>query len=56
MAQLDLLPSAYLYLLGMDDPCLAWEYLRRNGGYRLTWNERSANPSGSAEPWGLRFP
>ena len=26
--------AAYLYVLHLDGPTLAWEYLRRNPGYR----------------------
>jgi hypothetical protein len=29
--------AAYLYVLHLDGPALAWEYLRRNPNYRLDW-------------------
>lgn len=32
--------AAYLYVLGLDDVALAWEYLRRNEQYRRDWHER----------------
>lgn len=50
--------AAYLYILSLDGPGVAWEYLRRNIGYAADW-QRHANGSQAfraAEPWGLRFP
>jgi hypothetical protein len=32
--------AAYLYVLHLDGPALAWEYLRRNPSYRLDWHSR----------------
>ncbi len=32
-------PAAYLYVLRLDGPELAWEYLRRNERYRTQWVE-----------------
>ncbi|WP_425478818.1 transcriptional regulator domain-containing protein [Dokdonella koreensis] len=29
--------AAYLYVLRLGPPALAWEYLRRNSGYRREW-------------------
>ena len=45
--------AAYLYLLSIDAPGLAWEYLRRNDGYVADWTRDGA--AGSASAWGLRF-
>ena len=44
--------AAYLYVLLLEDPSLAWEYLRRNPDYRRDWH---AEPEGvaSATRWGL---
>jgi hypothetical protein len=33
-------PAAYLYLLRLNRPLLAWEYLRRNTGYQEDWARR----------------
>ncbi|MFC3682952.1 DNA -binding domain-containing protein [Hydrogenophaga luteola] len=43
--------AAYLYVLHLDGPALAWEYLRRHPGYRLAWLTQD---SGTAKTWGLR--
>ena len=43
--------AAYLYVLHLDGPVLAWEYLRRHPGYRLAWHRYD---SGTAQSWGLR--
>lgn len=49
------LPSAaYLYVLHLDGPALAWEYLRRNPGYRRDWARRRRHPD-AAQRWGLRL-
>lgn len=49
------LPSAaYLYVLHLDGPALAWEYLRRNPHYRRDWAHRRRHP-GTAQQWGLRL-
>ena len=44
--------AAYLYVLDLDDPAIAWEYLRRNPGYRSDWT-RSKRAVSFAR-WGLR--
>jgi hypothetical protein len=43
--------AAYLYVLHLDGPALAWEYLRRHPSYRQAWHTRAAD---GAQPWGLR--
>ena len=47
--------AAYLYILSLDGPGLAWEYLRRNASYAADWTRATG---GSASPhaalWGLR--
>ena len=56
--------AAYLYVLSLDAPARAWEYLRRNSGYLQDWQRHGkARPPAAvarafrrAEPWGLRFP
>lgn len=44
--------AAYLYVLDLDDPALAWEYLRRHPGYRSDWTRRKRVVSFAR--WGLR--
>lgn len=34
--------AAYLYILSLDPPGRAWEYLRRNAGYRSDWEQHRA--------------
>lgn len=51
--------AAYLYILFLDRPAVAWEHLRRNPDYRNDWlrfgtRRRSSSP-GRALKWGLRF-
>lgn len=46
--------AAYLYVLHLDGPALAWEYLRRNPGYRRDWLRRRRRPD-AAQAWGLRL-
>jgi hypothetical protein len=46
--------AAYLYVLHLDGPALAWEYLRRNPDYRRDWLRRSRQPD-TAHRWGLRL-
>jgi hypothetical protein len=46
--------AAYLYVLHLDGPSLAWEYLRRNADYRRDWL-RSRRHSESVPHWGLRL-
>lgn len=48
-------PAAYLYVLHLDRTSLAWEYLRRNPGYRLDWHRHRAQPRERAKHWGLRL-
>lgn len=42
--------AAYLYLLGLDDVAMAWEYLRRNAAYRADWRRRRG---GDPSRWAL---
>lgn len=46
--------AAYLYVLRLDPPALAWEYLRRDPAYRACWR-RFGRRAGAeaARPWGL---
>ncbi|MEB5487601.1 DUF2285 domain-containing protein [Burkholderia pseudomallei] len=46
--------AAYLYVLHLDDPALAWEYLRRHPDYRRDWLRRRGQPQ-TAQAWGLRL-
>ncbi|WP_438307864.1 DUF2285 domain-containing protein [Burkholderia pseudomallei] len=46
--------AAYLYVLHLDGPALAWEYLRRNPDYRRDWLRRRRQPE-AAKRWGLRL-
>jgi len=46
--------AAYLYVLHLDGPALAWEYLRRHPGYRRDWRRRRRDPA-AAQRWGLRL-
>lgn len=46
--------AAYFYVLYLDGPSLAWEYLRRNPQYRCDWRERRRRPQ-QAQRWGLRL-
>lgn len=46
--------AAYLYVLHLDGPALAWEYLRRHPGYRRDWQRRRRHPE-TAQRWGLRL-
>jgi hypothetical protein len=47
--------AAYLYVLHLDDPALAWEYLRRNPDYGREWiQQRGADTQCAARRWGLR--
>ncbi len=55
--------AAYLYILSLDPPGRAWEYLRRNAGYGVDWRRQAssqgdgaADRARPARPWGLRFP
>ncbi|HBV8384434.1 TPA: DUF2285 domain-containing protein [Citrobacter freundii] len=45
--------AAYLYVLHLDGPALAWEYLRRHPDYRLDWRHRRRPDA--ARRWGLRL-
>ena len=48
--------AAYLYVLHLDGPSLAWEYLRRNPAYQEEWRQCSERDSvKTSEPWGLQF-
>ena len=44
--------AAYLYVLRLDGPSLAWEYLRRNPDYRRDWHAGTEDVA-SAAHWGL---
>ncbi len=46
--------AAYLYVLHLDGPALAWEYLRRHPDYRHDWLCRRRQPD-TAGHWGLRL-
>ena len=46
--------AAYLYVLHLDGPALAWEYLRRHPDYRHDWLRRRRPPD-AAGHWGLRL-
>lgn len=46
--------AAYLYVLHLDGPALAWEYLRRHPDYRRDWLRRRRQPE-AAQAWGLRL-
>lgn len=48
--------AAYLYVLHLDGPALAWEYLRRHPDYRRDWLCRVRRPRAArqaAQRWGL---
>ncbi len=47
--------AAYLYLLHLDAPALAWEYLRRHPDYRLDWHRHRHQSPQRAARWGLRL-
>ncbi|WP_253445617.1 DUF2285 domain-containing protein [Halomonas sp. Y3] len=44
--------AAYLYILHLDGPGLAWEYLRRHPDYRQDWRRRRLD---AGHRWGLRL-
>ena len=46
--------AAYLYILHLDGPGLAWEYLRRHPDYRRDWQHLRGLPE-AAHRWGLRL-
>ncbi|MHA7685494.1 DUF7011 domain-containing protein [Cupriavidus sp. PET2-C1] len=46
--------AAYLYILHLDGPALAWEYLRRHPKYRCDWHCRQRRPE-AAHRWGLHL-
>jgi len=46
--------AAYLYVLHLDGPALAWEYLRRHPDYQRDWLRRRHQPD-TAHAWGLRL-
>ncbi|MCA8070573.1 DUF7011 domain-containing protein [Burkholderia vietnamiensis] len=46
--------AAYLYVLHLEGPELAWEYLRRHPDYRRDWLHRRRQPE-AAQAWGLRL-
>jgi hypothetical protein len=46
-------PAAYLYVLRLNGPSLAWEYLRRNAEYRADWTLRHRENCDPAARWHL---
>ncbi|PLP97928.1 DUF7011 domain-containing protein [Cupriavidus pauculus] len=46
--------AAYLYVLHLDPPALAWEYMRRHPEYRCDWWYRHEG-SGAIHRWGVRM-
>lgn len=46
--------AAYLYVLHLDGPALAWEYLRRHPDYRHDWLRQRRRPD-TVQHWGLRL-
>ncbi len=40
--------AAYLYILSLDPPGRAWEYLRRNAGYGVDWRRQALSQDGGA--------
>ena len=46
--------AAYLYVLPLDGPSLAWEYLRRNPDYRRDWARYSRRRECIAKRWQLQ--
>lgn len=47
--------AAYLYVLHLKGPSLAWEFLRRNPDYRADWS-RAVHGTRDVAHWGLSFP
>lgn len=47
--------ASYLYVLHLDAPALAWEYLRRNRHYISAWLAAARQTSSSGSRWGLRW-
>ena len=45
--------AAYLYVLHLDGPALAWEYLRRHPDYRRDWWRYRHHANSDAQRWGL---
>ncbi len=45
--------AAYLYVLHLDGPTLAWEYLRRHPDYRRDWRRHHRCGDAVARRWGL---
>ncbi|QUD90423.1 transcriptional regulator domain-containing protein [Phenylobacterium montanum] len=52
--------AVYQRLRALPACGLAWEFLRRNPGYRQAWRASARGLAGAAdnlcEAWGLRFP
>ena len=46
--------AAYLYVLHLDGPALAWEYLRRDPDYQRDWLRSRGHPE-PVQRWGLRL-
>lgn len=47
--------AAYLYVLHLDGPALAWEYLRRHPDYQRDWRRHRHHAVRMAHHWGLRL-
>jgi len=47
--------AAYLYVLHLDGPALAWEYLRRHPDYQRDWRRHRHQATWLAHHWGLRL-
>jgi hypothetical protein len=45
--------AAYLYVLHLDGPALAWEYLRRHPDYCRDWRRHRGGVDAVARRWGL---
>lgn len=45
--------AAYLYMLHLDGPALAWEYLRRHPDYRRDWRRHRGRADAIAQRWGM---
>jgi hypothetical protein len=45
--------AAYLYVLHLDGPTVAWEYLRRHPDYRRDWRRHRRRAGAVAQRWGL---
>ncbi len=46
--------AAYIYMLRLDPPGIAWEYLRRDPRYRTAWRGRRRRAHAAGD-WGIRI-